>query len=53
MTITYDSLIAYINSLNTDGTISNADLNSIVQYILNGGLQQTINTNKSNNGGTF
>lgn len=53
MTITYETLIAYINTLYVDGTISNADLNKIAQYILNGGLLKKINIQKSNNGGTF
>ena len=53
MTITYETLVAYINSLNADGTLSKDDLNKIVQYILKGGLPQEINIKKSNNGGTF
>lgn len=53
MTITRESLIAYITSLNADGTTSPADLNNIIQYILLGGLSDAINTQKSNNGGTF
>jgi hypothetical protein len=53
MTINYDSLVAYINSLNSDGTLTKADLNRIIQYILSGGLTDTINTQKSNNGGIF
>jgi hypothetical protein len=53
MTITYETLIAYINSLNLDGTLSKADLNNIIRYIINGGLTQEINIQKSNNGGTF
>jgi hypothetical protein len=53
MTITYDSLVQFINNLNADGTLSKADLNSIIQYIISGGLTAEINIQKSNNGGTF
>ena len=53
MTITYETLIAYINSLNTDGSLSKFDAYKIMQYILSGGLSDAINTKKSNNGGTF
>lgn len=53
MTIDYTSLMEYISSLNSDGTLSDVDLNRIIQYIIDGGLYQTINLQKTNNGGIF
>lgn len=39
MAISYDSLIAYVNGLHADGTLSDADFNQIILYILaNGNL---------------
>lgn len=53
MTITYSSLVDYINSLSSGGTLTKTDLNKIIKYIMQGGLTSEINLQKSNNGGTF
>lgn len=42
MAITYDSLIAYINGLHADGTMTDADFNQTILYILaNGNLENS------------
>ncbi len=53
MTISYVDLIAYIDTLSVGGTLSKADLNNIIRFILSGGLSTEINIQKSNNGGIF
>jgi hypothetical protein len=42
MAINYDTLLAYINGLHADGTLSDADFNQIILYILaNGNLENS------------